>query len=194
MPSQAVQAVDALAALRAATADQHARLDSRLPIARDGAQPADYAQHLAIIGDWLAEIDRLPLARTDLPGGWPEAQRARRERIAADLADFSAAPASGTPASQPPATPPAGFGWGVAYVVEGSQLGGLMLYRRLRESLQPHALRYLQGDGGSGAWPRFLGELRAAIATPAMLDGARTGAEWAFASLGERFEDVGAMA
>jgi heme oxygenase len=36
--------------------------------------------------------------------------------------------------------------WGVCYVIEGSQLGGAVLYKRLHERLAPHPLRYLKGD------------------------------------------------
>lgn len=39
----------------------------------------------------------------------------------------------------------AAYRWGVAYVVEGSQLGGAVLYKRLAQQLAPHPLRYLRG-------------------------------------------------
>lgn len=184
--------IDALADLRAATAAAHARLDSRLPLAQDHAGPAEYAQHVAVIGDWLADIDRLPVPAW--PTGWAAAQHARHARIAADRAEFGLSDLH-APAELPDGPLTASFAWGVAYVVEGSQLGGQMLWRRLRDRLAPHTLQYLQGDGGGrGAWPRFTAALRAAISQPGDLDDARSGAQWAFASLAARFERAGALA
>ena len=183
--------IDALADLRAATAAAHARLDSRLPLAQDHAGPAEYAQHVAVIGDWLADIDRLPVPVW--PAGWAAAQHARHARIAADRADFGLSELH-APAELPDGPVTASFAWGVAYVVEGSQLGGQMLWRRLRAPLAPHALHYLQGDGVGGGWPRFTAALRAAISQPCDLDAARSGAQWAFAVLAARFERAGALA
>jgi heme oxygenase len=46
----------------------------------------------------------------------------------------------------------------VAYVVEGAQLGGAVLYQRLAASLAPHPLRYLRGDpaGPGPRWRMFM--------------------------------------
>jgi len=166
---------------------------------------------VALIDDWLAEIDRLPRPASGWPAGWNAAQQGRRARIAADLADdLPGSQAAGLPAAHadadaaadanadatvwPATAGNAGFAWGVAYVVEGSQLGGQMLYRRLRDRLAPQPLHYLRGDGSSGGWPRFTAALRVALADPADLDAARQGATWAFASLSSRFERAGVLA
>jgi len=192
-------AVDPLAALRAATADTHARLDSQLPLSRDAAGIVDYAWHVATIGAWLADIDRLPIAADGWPAGWQQRQQARRARVAADLEalpDSDLSPMQPEPAELPSTVLPEGFAWGVAYVVEGSQLGGHLLYRRLQERLAPHPLHYLRGDDRSGPspWPRFTAALRAAMTTPAQVQATTDGAQWAFASLSERFTRAGVLA
>jgi heme oxygenase len=54
----------------------------------------------------------------------------------------------------------------VAYVVEGSQLGGAVLHKRLADQLAPHPLRYLAGAGEAGPGPRwraFMLALRAQV-------------------------------
>lgn len=185
---------DALASLRSATAQAHARLDSQLPIAHPQASLADYLQHVTLIDAWLAEIDLLRGAADAWPPGWNEAQQGRRARIAADLSGVSHGPVGLAGRIDAPAQLPPGFGWGVAYVVEGSQLGGQMLYRRLHDRLAPHALHYLRGDGSSAQWPRFTAALRTAVTGSALLRGAVDGAQWAFASLTSRFERAGVVA
>ncbi|MES2186432.1 MAG: biliverdin-producing heme oxygenase [Pseudomonadota bacterium] len=185
---------DALAALRAATRDIHAHLDSALPLARGDATLADYTQHLHALSDWLAALDGAVAGpgAPAAPAGWAQRQQGRRERIALDLRDCGGLPAaetSGAAANLPPGRP--GFGWGVAYVVEGSQLGGTVLYRRLHERLAPHPLRYLRGDGGASPWPAFTAELRRAVATPAATAAACAGAVAAFGLLVDGFRRRG---
>jgi heme oxygenase len=46
--------------------------------------------------------------------------------------------------------------WGVAYVLEGSRLGGRMLSQRVRASGSGCPLRYLAHGEGMPLWPRFL--------------------------------------
>ncbi len=185
---------DALSSLRSATAEMHTRLDTQLPIAREDAGLADYLQHVGFIASWLEEIDHLRERADGWPAGWAEAQRGRRARIACDLAGAGTIAVASPANIAAPLSLPPGFGWGVAYVVEGSQLGGQMLYRRLRERLAPHGLQYLAGDGSTGQWPRFMAALRSDITTDARLQGALDGAAWAFASLTARFEHAGVVA
>jgi heme oxygenase len=70
-------------------------------------------------------------------------------------------------------------------VIEGSQLGGAVLYERLRERLAPHRLRYLKGDAaGPGLrWRTFMQALRAGVRTPAEIADACAGACAAFDSI-----------
>ena len=94
---------------------------------------------------------------------------------------------SALPAAEPSSAHPSransdAFGWGIAYVIEGSQLGGQVLYRRLVDAMAPHPLAYLQGAGrGTGArWTAFLADLRANVDTQAQIDAACDGASEAF--------------
>jgi heme oxygenase len=67
-------------------------------------------------------------------------------------------------------------------VIEGSHLGGAVLYQRLHELLAPHPLRYLRGaPGGPGPrWRAFMLALRADVRTTAQLADACAGACDAF--------------
>ncbi|KAF1049536.1 MAG: hypothetical protein GAK38_00635 [Xylophilus sp.] len=79
---------------------------------------------------------------------------------------------------------PAAVGWGAAYVLAGSQLGGQVLHRRLKGLFAPHPLRYLAGTGlaaDSGLrWKAFMAGLRSAVATPPAVAAAVAGAVAAF--------------
>ena len=147
--------MDALKALRAATSERHTLLDTGLPLA--GASPTldDYASHLRMLRTWLAPIEdwlangpgpadalpplrRVPLIDADLHDtSFPR----RREPIHNEQAEW-------------PADASAAYRWGVAYVAEGSQLGGAVLYQRLSEQLAPHPLTYLRGEA-AGPGPRW---------------------------------------
>ena len=105
---------------------------------------------LAPIEDWLANgpgpADALPPLR-------------RIPLIDADLHDFPRSlggPAEPMQNAQAewPADASAAYRWGVAYVAEGSQLGGAVLYQRLLEQLAPHPLTYLRGEA-AGPGPRW---------------------------------------
>ncbi|HWU68302.1 MAG TPA: biliverdin-producing heme oxygenase, partial [Stenotrophobium sp.] len=104
--------------------------------------------------------------------------------IETDLAE-AGAPVQGGPESPAHAWPAAAspaYRWGVHYVIEGSQLGGAVLYERLRERLAPHGLRYLKGDaaGPGPRWRSFMQALRADVRTPAEIADACAGACAAF--------------
>lgn len=172
-PLDTARESDVLTALRRATASRHERLDSGLPLSSPDATLADYAQHLQLLRAWLAPLEAWQHGFVDGPQGAAGIAAAPHlALIDADLADpsladhQSAAPA--TPAPWPLDASPA-YRWGVAYVVEGSQLGGAVLYKRLAGQLASHPLRYLRGAGGEGPGPRwraFLQALRAQVDTP----------------------------
>jgi heme oxygenase len=177
---------DPVAALRSATATRHTRLDSGLPVGTLDASLADYTAHLVMLrtwlaplGDWLARFDDGPQAdaRLDLPAR----HGARLALIDADLLDAGIDPAAAC-ADPWPLAAGAAYRWGVCYVIEGSQLGGAVLYQRLYARLAPHPLRYLKGDpGGPGPrWRIFTQALRAHLRTPADIAEACAGACEAF--------------
>jgi heme oxygenase len=141
--------VSARAALRAATADAHDRVDrlfSRLDLARPGDYrlflQAQASAHLPI----EAALDDGGIAAL-LPD-WPERRRAHL--LVADLAALGI----DIPAPVPPpllSGPHAMLG--AAYVLEGSRLGGAVLKR----SLSPGApVSFLNASQMPGAWRKLL--------------------------------------
>lgn len=132
---------------------------------------------------WMAPM-ALWLSRFD---DGPQAALPALDRLAlidADLAD-PAMPLGPCPQSDSPPWPPnasAAYRWGVCYVVEGAQLGGAVLYRRLAAALAPHRLRYLQGEpaGPGPRWRAFLLALAAQGHNPAEIAEACQGACDAF--------------
>ncbi|MBS0426261.1 MAG: biliverdin-producing heme oxygenase [Proteobacteria bacterium] len=168
-------------ALRRATAHLHAEVDASMPLARPNPSLADYRCHLALLADWVDALRALPVdaERLDDEARRVDADLAECERLlSAPHRDQSTSPPS-------PATAPGPFGWGVAYVIEGSRLGGQVMYRRLADALAPHPLAYLQGAGrDTGArWSAFLAELRQQLRTDDDVRAACDGAVQAFALL-----------
>jgi heme oxygenase len=177
----AAPAADPLAALRAATASRHAALDSGLPIGAPDASLDDYTAHLALLRSWLAPLQAWLAGFADGPAF---DHAARLGLIETDLAEAGAPPRGDVSTftdAWPAAASPA-YRWGVHYVIEGSQLGGAVLYERLHERLAPHRLRYLRGDaaGPGPRWRTFMQALRAGVRTPAEIADACAGACAAF--------------
>lgn len=183
-PIDSARAADPLAALRAATGDLHERLDGGLPIGKPDASLDDYAAHLALLRAWLGPLHAWQAGYADGPQADARFDAAPRlALIESDLAE-PGMPASAV-ATRPqhwPREAGAAWRWGVAYVVEGSQLGGAVLYGRLRERLAPHPLRYLKGDeaGPGPRWRAFMLALREHVRTPAEIADACAGACAAF--------------
>jgi heme oxygenase len=179
--TDAAHAADPLAALRAATASRHAALDGGLPIGVPGASLDDYTAHLALLRAWLAPLQAWLAGFADGP---VFDHGPRLGLIDADLAEAGVSVAIDTvaPAFAWPAAASPAYRWGVHYVIEGSQLGGAVLYERLRERLMPHRLRYLKGDdaGPGPRWRSFTQALRAGVRTQAEIADACAGACAAF--------------
>ena len=180
MPSATLEP-DILDALRQATSPLHTQVDQCLPLARPSPSLADYRSHLRVLDAWLQRLASIENA--------PPALAAHRVQLVEDLAACEAllpadrvahAPTPPTRTARPPA-----FVWGVSYVLEGSRLGGRVLYRQLAERLAPHPLNYLQGAGEqTGAhWKAFIAQLRAQGFGPAEVRSACDGAVEAFETL-----------
>jgi heme oxygenase len=175
---------DALAALRSATASRHEELDSGLPIGADDASLGDYASHLSMLRAWLSPLQAWLAGFSNGP---QFDQAARLALIDQDLAEqgMPAAPGIDDARQDWPAGASPAWRWGVCYVIEGSQLGGAVLYRRLHEQLAPHPLRYLKGDasGPGPRWRAFMQALREHVRTPEEILEASAGACAAFDSI-----------
>jgi heme oxygenase len=187
-PNESAREPDALAALRSATASRHQALDSGLPIGADDASLSDYASHLAMLRAWLAPLQAWLRIFDDGPQAGPQFDQAGRlALIEQDLAEqgMPAAPGVAGPMRDWPLDASPAWRWGVCYVIEGSQLGGAVLYQRLHERLAPHPLRYLKGaDTGPGPrWRAFMQALRAHVRSPEDIVEASAGACAAFDSI-----------
>ena len=178
---------DVLAALRAATAGRHNALDRAMPLSQDSPTLGDYRDHLLILRAWLAPLERW-LARF---GDGPQdparlAQVARLPVLEQDLA-HPATPAGGVAIPDIDVTAlshDAAYRWGLCYVIEGSQLGGAVLYRSLSGRLAPHPLQYLGAGSAPGPrWQQFLQALRASVRERSEIALACAGAQQAFDDL-----------
>jgi heme oxygenase len=185
-----------LAALRAHTLTRHALLDHAMPLAGPNPGLAEVAGHLALLQAWLAPLEAWQAQFDDGPqGAQALPPRCRSAPVAADLkhpclaawaATIAQAPAA--PCPRWPAHAPAAFRWGVGYVVEGAQLGGLVLRAKLARAGVPHPLTCLGDDGAATAarWRQFLQLLESSVRSPLDVALACHGAASAFDRLIER--------
>lgn len=166
---------DVLGALRAATAQRHALLDDGLAIGKPDAAPDDYRRHLLMLHAWLAPLQAWLSQFGDGPQALPPKERLAV--IEADLGEVRAA--RGEPWCGEAS---AAYRWGVCYVIEGSQLGGAVLYARLKDRLAPHPLNYLRGDveGPGPRWRLFMQAIKPEVSTPDAIAEACRGACDAF--------------
>lgn len=168
MPASSSNPSDVLAALRAATAQRHAILDSAMPLAKAQPTIADYRDHLTLLKAWLGPIENWLAGFADGPQDPRTLAPVRRlplleSDLAHDtIASLRVSSSEPLPCLFPPAQADhhAAYRWGVCYVVEGSQLGGAVLYKQLQAQLSPHPLRYLAGEG-EPVGPRWRGFVQA---------------------------------
>jgi len=172
---------DVLDAVRTATRTRHDYVDSHMPLAQAAAGVQHYRDHLVLLRQWLAPLAACLAALPAPLDGYAHGMHLRLAQIDADLAATGVLPATRETSSIPSPQPDA-FWWGVAYVIEGSQLGAALLHKRLAPALAPFEPAYLRGDahGPGRAWRRFLGDLQANVHTPQTMDECCRGACWAF--------------
>ena len=192
--SKEAPCIDAVAALRAATHALHEQLDHSLPLARADAGLADYAAHLTVLRDWQCALAPwLSRAIID-PAALALLEQDLRE-CPAHVHTLASLPVPDLTALRQADDGRDGFCWGIAYVVEGSRLGGQVLYHRLSQQLAPHPLRYLGQRGRTGAsWPDMLACLRTRLDSSPELQSACNGAVAAFEMLLLRFRHAGCIA
>ena len=143
--------MSAHAELRAATASDHEAVDAAFE-RFDLGEPGSYADFLTAHARALPPVEAALAAR----GGPPV--RPRAPLLYADLAALGRAPPPVLPVAAPRTEAEA---FGMAYVIEGSRLGGSMLARRIGAGL-PHA--YLSAAHLPGEWRAFGQALDAAAA------------------------------
>jgi heme oxygenase len=174
--------VSARAALRAATAEDHERVDRMFSCLNLGSE-ADYRLFLtAQAAAHLPIEDALEIAGVAaLVADWPE--RRRGQLLLADLTELGVTPPAAVPS---PEFPTEAAILGAAYVLEGSRLGGAFLKR----SLAPDApRRFLCAPQEAGAWRKLLAKLDESLYDPARVEGACEAAKQVF----KRFEIAGRL-
>lgn len=182
----------ALEALRGATQHWHQRLESSLAIAHPGAGTTEYLHYLQDLWGWLR-----PFHAALWDAEWPAELDApmRGGKLAAIEADLRAAGFAGADIAALPladfrpdlASPAARFG--VAYVIEGAQLGVRVLAKTLAPQLDGWTPQWLQGYGArnGSSWKTFIACAERQLAAPTARETAAKAAEQAFASLAAWF-------
>lgn len=182
----------ALSELRRATRALHEQLESALPVAKPDAGYTEFLHYLQDMWGWLSRFEeRLWCAP------WPMQVQAemRHGKLAWIEGDLRAAGMSDTAIAALPLpdydpaldTPARRFG--VAYVIEGAQLGTRVLARTLAPALAGWAPRWLQGYGEdqAGYWRSFMQATEHALSTPDERREAAAAAAEAFHSLAAWF-------
>ena len=170
---------DALASLRNATTVRHRILEGVLPLATQPLEVALYSRALAgfevflqaweprlrsamplRLHAWLTTRSRYELVRGDIAS-----LRCERTRISPSLKEACVASVNGIELGGACATYAA---FGSMYVLEGSALGGQVIAKAARDSLDIHAHNggaYFNGFGAATAarWRSFLGLLEAEV-------------------------------
>ncbi|HWO21551.1 MAG TPA: biliverdin-producing heme oxygenase [Kofleriaceae bacterium] len=176
--------------LKSETAALHARAEQYVRILDADATAADYHRYLVAMHGYHAPLERGLAAHEGLAAAGFEAPlRQKRALLEQDLAQLSAG--RGQCAHDCPRLPALGSlarATGVAYVLEGSTLGGRYVLAKLPPALaalRGRATAFLEGYGdATGARWRAFGDVVArAIGSPADEDEAAEGACEAFARL-----------
>ena len=147
----------ALTRLRAATRTAHRAVEAVVTLMRGDATRDDYVRFLRATAACAIPIEAR-IAETTLPGPWSAlADRPRARWLAQDLAALGCSMPDTSGPVPVPETP--AHAAGAAYVLEGATLGGQLLARHLRSTLDipESALNYLQSHGAElgSRWRTF---------------------------------------
>jgi heme oxygenase len=145
-------------ALRAGTRERHETLDQGLALTGDDIDRASYVTYLRALLGWLEPLEQ-QLWQLDWPGSLQAPVRANKSAwLREDLVQTGDTAAVPRCEDWPALQAPDAYALGVAYVVEGSQLGGRFLARRLQDVAPALPLRYLHGYGEQVGplWKEFL--------------------------------------
>jgi len=181
----------ALAGLRRATRERHARID-RLMNLRRMRERGHYGRVLLAFHGFLGPWEESVAAA--LPARWHAwlRRRSRRHFLREDLAALSLPTSPAAAANVPPLAGNAAA-WGSLYVIEGSALGGQVITRALASAglLPRHGAAYFHGWGGDtpALWQEFLQQLQEQVATPACIEAACAAACGTFDALTAHLHD-----
>lgn len=160
-------------ALKAATDDFHRELDNRLS-RLDLARPEDYRQFLHLQARAVPPIEAALAAGGlgEVVEGWADSRRtAALESDLAALGDQMPEPAEAPPVKSVAAL------LGMAYVLEGSRLGGRLLKKQIGEGLPTS---FLAADDTLGAWPAVVAALDRLLYSDSLVGEAKDAARRCF--------------
>jgi heme oxygenase len=139
--------------MRLASADIHRSFEQRLAITRADAGPAEYLAFVCAMWGWLAPFER-QLWSLDWPAELRSDSRdGKRKWLECDIragfgAEFGTDMAPEIARSPyMPAMDTLAERFGVAYVIEGAQMGSLILRKSMGPALHPWPARWLAGYG-----------------------------------------------
>ena len=184
-------------ALRDATRAVHDEFESGLSLARPDAGQAEYLVFVSAMYGWLQPFEQ-SLWNSAWPNGMEAAARAQksawleRDLRAAGMDDAAIARLPRSSASPPLASPAQRFG--VAYVMEGAQLGSQVLARTLKPRLAPWPAYWLSGYGADAPayWLSFRKQAEHCLADQSARACAAAAAAQAFHTLADWFRARGA--
>lgn len=178
-----------LTALRAGTADVHLAAERRVRILDADASLSTYAHYLARMLGFHEPVEAALAATAGLARAGFDAERRRKcAWLAADLRALGRDPAAAPRSPSAPCPGDAAAATGVAYVLEGSTLGGRFILGHLGgelASVRGRATRFLEGYGADtgGMWRRFGATATALLTTDTEVAAAVAAARATFASL-----------
>ena len=181
--------------LRASTSEAHHNLE-RIPVSGALLAPTvslqSYIEYLQLMHTVVSSLEKFIYPKisaviSDLP------ERSKLHKIEADLA-YSG---SGAPTSDKnvfsDATDSLAYALGIAYVVEGSALGGRFILKNINAVLgfeAENGASYFAGYGSQtgSQWKRFLSELTAYAVATSSQDDIVSGANFAFGRIHQHLE------
>ena len=183
--------------LREATRDIHDDFETGLKVGRPEAGRDEYLDFICAMYGWLRPFEER-LWRAQWPQGLQPDVRGQkaawleRDLRAAGLDDADIARLPLAPDNLALDTPARRFG--VAYVLEGAQLGSQVLARTLKPRLAPWPAHWLSGygDQASAYWLGFRKAAEAALPDDAARGEAGQAAAAAFRALADWFRERGA--
>lgn len=166
-------------ALRQATSRLHAEVEGLMPLSAPSVGPAEYRKHLELMLQWIGKFPDFPADSHQVE----VAQAILRDLAFPDSFPTRTLVLPATAANSSEVS--TATAWGFAYVLQGSQLGNLVLYRRWANALAPHPLDYLRGSGNNThkLWTGFLDRLGKDVTSTQSIAECCIGAVAAFESL-----------
>lgn len=179
---------------RASTAIHHS-FEQRLAISKPDAGPKQYLAFVCAMWGWLSPFER-QLWSLDWPAEVvPESRDGKRKWLECDIrAGFGEGMVPAIARSRyRPKMDTLAERFGIAYVIEGAQMGSLVLRKTMGPALHPWPARWLAGYGDTtgSKWHAFRTSAEHHLHSPADMALAAASARATFESLDRWFQETG---